>query len=285
MSVGQFLRFAYNHPVSRRDPIGTVARIINWQVRGRLASGPVVCDWIDDLQLSVSRGMTAATGNLYYGLYEFADMAFMAHLLQPGDLFVDVGANVGTYSLLAARHCDAVVLAVEAAPETAELLRENVRLNDLRDKIKVIECAAGAQIGVVNFTVDRGAMNQVADASFANSVASVELATLDHIVANRLPVMMKIDVEGYEGEVLDGAKLSLAKESLLAVQVETTTSAMERLFETFGFKRHWYDAFKRELVTKPASDYAGDPIFVRDLPKVIQRIKTSKSLKIGGVKL
>ena len=285
MSVGQFLRFAYNHPVSRRDPIGTVARIINWQVRGRLASGPVVCDWIDDLQLSVSRGMTAATGNLYYGLYEFADMAFMAHLLQPGDLFVDVGANVGTYSLLAARHCDAVVLAVEAAPETAELLRENVRLNDLRDKIKVIECAAGAQIGVVNFTVDRGAMNQVADASFANSVASVELATLDHIVANRLPVMMKIDVEGYEGEVLDGAKLSLAKESLLAVQVETTTSAMERLFETFGFKRHWYDAFKRELVTKPASDYAGDPIFVRDLPKVSQRIKTSKSLKIGGVKL
>ena len=285
MSVGQFLRFAYNHPVSRRDPIGTMARIINWQVRGRLANGPVVCDWIDDLQLSVSRGMTAATGNLYYGLYEFADMAFMAHLLQPGELFVDVGANVGTYSLLAARHCDAVVLAVEAAPETAGLLRENVRLNDLCDKIEVIECAAGAHTGVVNFTVDRGAMNQVADASFANAVASVELATLDHIVANRQPVMMKIDVEGYEGEVLEGAKLSLAKQSLLAIQVETTTQAMERLFETSGFKRHWYDAFKRELVTTPSSAFAGDLIFVRDLPKINQRIKASKSLKIGGVKL
>jgi hypothetical protein len=47
-------------------------------------------------------GMTGATGNLYVGLHEFEEMAFLLHFLRPGDLFADVGANVGSYTILAA---------------------------------------------------------------------------------------------------------------------------------------------------------------------------------------
>lgn len=46
--------------------------------------------------------MTGATGNWYCGLQEYEDMSFVLHALRPGDLFVDVGANIGSYSILAA---------------------------------------------------------------------------------------------------------------------------------------------------------------------------------------
>ena len=45
-------------------------------------------------------GMTGATGNVYCGLHEFEDMALVLHALRPRDLFVDVGANVGSYTVL-----------------------------------------------------------------------------------------------------------------------------------------------------------------------------------------
>ena len=47
--------------------------------------------------------MTGATGNIYAGLHEFVDMAFCLHLLRSGDLFVDVGANIGSYTVLASK--------------------------------------------------------------------------------------------------------------------------------------------------------------------------------------
>lgn len=45
--------------------------------------------------------MTGATGNIYVGLHEFEDMAFLLHVLRRTDLFVDVGANIGSYTILA----------------------------------------------------------------------------------------------------------------------------------------------------------------------------------------
>ena len=45
--------------------------------------------------------MTGATGNIYCGLYEFLDMAFLLHFLRNGDLFGDIGSNIGSYTVLA----------------------------------------------------------------------------------------------------------------------------------------------------------------------------------------
>lgn len=57
-------------------------------------------DWIEGARLMVRNGMTGATGNIYCGLHEFTDMSFVLHLLRPDDLFVDVGANIGSYTVL-----------------------------------------------------------------------------------------------------------------------------------------------------------------------------------------
>ena len=91
--------------------------------------------------------MTGATGNIYAGLHEFADMAFTLHFLRPDDLFMDVGANVGSYTLLASGVCKARTISFEPYPETMAALRRNIDLELESAGIEFID-ANGAGEGV-----------------------------------------------------------------------------------------------------------------------------------------
>jgi hypothetical protein len=61
----------------------------------------VVHTWIDGAKFFVRRGETGLTGNVYAGLHEFADMGYLLHVLRAQDTFIDGGANVGAYTILA----------------------------------------------------------------------------------------------------------------------------------------------------------------------------------------
>ena len=74
--------------------------------------------WIGGQRLSIRRGMRGATGNIYVGLHEFADMMLTLNFLREGDLFLDIGANVGSYTVLASGICRAVTWAFEPDPGT-----------------------------------------------------------------------------------------------------------------------------------------------------------------------
>ena len=89
------------------------ALAIGEQIAGR----EVVFNWIEDAKFICRRGMTGATGNIYCGLDEFADIAFLMHLLRPGDLFVDIGSNIGTFTVLASAVCGSGAIAVEPDPK------------------------------------------------------------------------------------------------------------------------------------------------------------------------
>ncbi len=108
--------------------------------------------WIAGTRLLVRRGMTGATGNIYAGLHEFAEMAFVLHLLRAGDRFADLGANVGSYTVLAAGVRRARVVAVEPGSAARAALRDNVELNGLGDLVRVEGVALGAAQRRVAFT-------------------------------------------------------------------------------------------------------------------------------------
>jgi hypothetical protein len=92
------LRIILSHPLARRAQAKTLFRIASWQLRSRLQR-EVIVPWIADQKLIAKRGMTGATGNTYVGLHEFTDMMFLLHFLRRGDVFLDIGANVGTITL------------------------------------------------------------------------------------------------------------------------------------------------------------------------------------------
>jgi hypothetical protein len=133
MGILNTLTFLLNHPLSQGRRLTNLRRFVAWQIGARLVPGPVVCDFANGAWLLARSGLTGATGNVYVGLHEFEDMAFVLHFLRAGDLFVDVGANIGSYTILAAMGVGADCIAFEPGVAAFGWLERNVRLNGVSE--------------------------------------------------------------------------------------------------------------------------------------------------------
>jgi FkbM family methyltransferase len=268
MGLSDTLRFILGHPTNRGRPVSTLGRFVKWQVQS-LIQGEVVFDWIDGSKLAVRRGMTGATGNIYCGLHEYVDMSFVLHTLKPGDLFVDIGANVGSYTVLASKVCGAETIAAEPDPYTAGYLRRNIEINGMENTVQVVEAAFGASEGFVNFTIGLDTVNKVAKAEDHNA-REVPVRTLDEVLNGQVPKVIKIDVEGYEAEVLKGAINTLAAPGLKAIITETLDDEVEVILREAGFRRSYYDPETRMLSSLPCAFVSHNSLMLRGAPEGIQ---------------
>jgi FkbM family methyltransferase len=138
------------------------------------------------------------------GKYENEVLREIERWLRPGDTFVDVGANVGLFSVLAAGIVgeSGTVVAVEPHPRVHRFLTENLALNSLQ-RVKTHQVAVGAEAGTA-FLSDRHADDQ--NALAATGTLAVSVVRLDSLLGDVPHIrVLKIDVEGHELEVLRGA--------------------------------------------------------------------------------
>lgn len=286
----------WTHPMAQRARLRVLGNIVRWQLRARFFPGDHEVEWIGGTRLSVRRGMTGATGDIYYGLAEFHDMAFALHLLRPADLFVDVGANVGAYSVLAGGVCRAQVIAIEPIRGTAERLRANLALNDLSARTEVIEMCIGDTQGVVHMTQTQDTTNRVLAVGEEPMPADVvvPMTTLDHILAGKAPAMIKIDAEGYEGKVLQGSQDVLRSPSLLALSVEGDAFkkyseldglTLEEWLKRYHFVAQAYDGNTRTLRTVSSSSPMCNLLFVRHPDECQRRLTAAGPVQVLGKKL
>lgn len=265
---------------------------LRWQLRSRVLSGPFVHEWVGGARFLVARGETGLTGNVYCGLHEFPEMAFVLHLLRPGDLFVDVGANAGAYTLLAGAARGADVVAVEPMAPAFERLRANVALNGIGERVRSFNIGVAARPGVLSFTRAGGPECRVALAGEAGgAVVAVEVRALDALLEGAAPTMIKIDVEGFETAVIAGARSSLERPSLLALLLETGGAgarygfderALAADLEGRGFSACRYDPLGRVLLPAGAEARAANTLFVRDRGAVLARLKSAPSFTVCG---
>jgi len=125
--IKSFLRtfqFINKHPLASKNRSLAISNWVRWQISSSILKMPVIFPWIGQSKLVAERGMTGATGNIYAGLHEFTDMAFCLHLLRSGDLFVDVGANIGSYTVLASKAIGTNSVTLEPVPQTFERLQQ-----------------------------------------------------------------------------------------------------------------------------------------------------------------
>lgn len=273
-------RFFSAHPLTRDAPLRAWARFTWWQLRSRMQD-EILFRWVGGQRLAIQHGMVGATGNVYVGLHEFPDMMLPLHFLREGDLFLDVGANVGTYTVLASGVCRARTYAFEPDPGTVRHLKRNIAVNSLEALVSVYECALGAEQGEAPFTVGRDAVNRIADAD-DKSVRMVRLERLDTVVAGLEPIMIKVDVEGAEEGVLQGATALLAKPCLKVVELETVTLESARILSRNEFERAYYDPFCHSLNREPISLNSSNSLFVRDWSFVSTRLETAEEVEIFG---
>lgn len=160
------------------------------------------------------------------------------HLIQSGDVILDCGAHHGRSSIILSNWVGdkGKVVAFEPHPKNVEILQKNIELNNLRNII-LEQKAVGPSIGRIQIT---GESNSLV-ISKGTGVA-VEMTSLDKY-SDLDPNFLRIDVEGFEVEVLKGAKNILATRPKLAIEIHTRTlkhfdSSVDDLFNLIDVEKY-----------------------------------------------
>ena len=162
---------------------------------------------------------------VYLGAYERWETGVVRRLLRPGMCFVDVGANIGYFTLLAARRVGPTgrVFAIEPSPYAADRLSRTISANVI-PQVRIERCGLGRRQGEVvlyDAAVGNHTPTMLGDPGCHGLVVPVR--TLDDCVRewsiDRID-LMKIDVEGYEPEVFAGAARTLADGKIRAILCE-----------------------------------------------------------------
>ena len=157
------------------------------------------------------------------GTYEKGTIQLLGKFLKPGSTFLDIGANIGLMSSIASKYVGehGKVLAVEANPKTVELLQHNLALNDCKN-VEIFSLALGKEPGKAtlyeNWNVNRGGASLLAQEE--SEGIEVPVDTIDDLFKNDRIDVLKIDVEGFELEVLKGGIDVLKKQQpVLIIEV------------------------------------------------------------------
>jgi FkbM family methyltransferase len=165
----------------------------------------------------------------------------LVELLGPGDVFYDVGANVGFFTLLAARLVGprGAVLAFEPDPRNAEVLRSNVARNDL-ENVEVFEQAVADSAGRRTLVLAESTASHLADGGPEDETTVVDVVTLDDLEGapgHRPPSAIKLDVEGAEVAALRGAARLIARHRpTIICELHGTERDVRRFFAAAGYR-------------------------------------------------
>ena len=177
----------------------------------RTDAGYVVCPQLDAALVSM----------LVEGApYEPGTSWVISSCLSRGDMFIDVGANVGLHTLVAARVVGPTgrVDAFEAHPDTASCLSKTIWINGFADRVSVHSMGLSDEPGNARMFLGRTSGHhsflplEADDSTDVTSKAAVTLGRLDDLVGSQdVPTLIKMDVEGFELKVLAGAKSVLSR--------------------------------------------------------------------------
>jgi FkbM family methyltransferase len=170
---------------------------------------------IHGFELAIDKFDTSVAYNLRDVTYEAWLIDFYKGIIKPGNTFVDIGANIGTYSMLAATLVgkNGKVLSFEPNSENCRLLLLSALINNF-DNIQLFPFALTNEVGCTLFINAIGSNGAIVtndkDKLVDSSCFIVPTNRLDNIITDNID-FIKMDVEGAEGLVLNGALGSLAK--------------------------------------------------------------------------
>lgn len=204
-----------------------------------------------------------------HGTYDAPFTQFVQRHVQPGDTVIDVGANVGLFTLLLAYQVWEYgrVVAYEANPRMLELLRHNVAMGWLEDRVEIVPKAAAATTGALPFLAPRryamtGSLRPVEHLLSSEN----RLDTLDRIEVEAEPLdvhigrfdridLIKVDVEGAEDQVFSGMEQLLASGAVRRVSFEV---AREHMGDEWGSFTERLRRLEREAWTFSTISDAGE---------------------------
>lgn len=221
-----------------------VLHFVRGSMLPRALRSDILVRWGPGLVATVNPSLDGSLQALYVAQWvRPALVPVLEAFLEPGDLFVDVGANVGIYATWGAKIVgpSGAVLALEPVARTRAWLEQICAENGL-GHVQVISTAVGEEEGSVWMQTTDGASGLSRVAGGPEGGIEVPVTTLDRLLGSRLPALIKIDVEGHEFPVLKGALHTLGN-SRVPVVFEAPdfgggsgTAACVQLLESIGYR-------------------------------------------------
>lgn len=289
------LAYISKHPLTQNQLLAAYFRYFGFHfIQMFNQNKPRKFHFMNGTYFYASMGEAGIVANIYTGLADFEEMLFLLHCLEEDDLFADVGANVGAYTLLASGVCKCKTYAFEPIPSTYKKLNANIELNKLDQEVKSFNIGAGAQDSTLQFTNSPNtAMNHVVSPAdtLQQETIDVKIKTLDAFFdQHRRPDLLKIDVEGFEMQVLLGASFCLSDPKLNAIIIELNHSGEKygysdeqviNYLNLYGFFPFSYNPFTRQLTSMNGKNMHGfNTIFIKNLDQVNSKIKVAPKRKI-----
>lgn len=220
--VKNIIRQTWTHPSNADHRVRSLGKTLGWQVEKRMRNVPRDQPFYGFVLRCYPDSQSASNVMYFTERYDPDEMGFMEAYLRPGDWFVDVGANIGTYSLLARSLVGPTgrVDGFEPHPVAAGRFEENVERNHL-DNVFVYRAALASEEGMIEFLDAADVSNRVTtERDFDRRKVTVAAVRLDNALADGRYAMGKIDVEGFETTALTGASERLAAADPPIWQVE-----------------------------------------------------------------
>lgn len=211
---------------------------LGWQLWKRTVGSLIIKTLDNDALFILDPKSGNSVGAIYTRIYESRHVNFVRKHIIPGGIMIDVGAHTGLYSLLF-KHLIRRAVLFEPASDTLKLLTRNMQINNFDFDIR--SSAVGSQSGLCQFKItgENSATNHI-------SVSGVPtpMCALDDVLSDINDMtFLKIDTEGGELGVLEGAELLLKRNPSSIIQVEVTgdRSPVVNILEIYGFKVYGFD--------------------------------------------
>lgn len=244
-------------------------RYVGWQGRRALNLFPF------EQRISASRIVAAhrrcSVSALIYsqGLYDYDNMQLIQWLLREGGVFWDVGANIGSYTLVASEPDVASVVSFEPHPGTFQILAQNVEMNHRRN-VQLFNLALGPTEDVVFLSNEQGSSTNCIEERPSHQTVPVPCRPARAFCTDPQlrPQYVKIDVEGYEYDVLVGFAEWLPTIELLMIEINGLSDSRgcgQDLIDHFladrGFSGPWRCDFDHRVLLPLKQPHTEDAIY------------------------
>jgi FkbM family methyltransferase len=199
--------------------------------------------------------------------------------------FYTPGENIGAFTILASKVVKSNSIAFEPLPNTADRLKDQIQINRINTIVDIRNMGVGNKEGSLYFTNNNDSMNKVSLLGEAENTTIVEVCTLDTVLSKENQYFFKIDVEGFEYNVIEGASEILSNNNVSAIIIELNGSGEEfghsnedihKKLLSFGFVAIAYEPRGRNLTKLESyNKNGGNTIYVKDIAQISKRCKSA----------
>ena len=260
--INKIIRYIWFHPNNRQKQFLSLSKFFGWQLYKRITHRHLDIQLLQNVKLRCYPDSQSASAAIYCGIYDYDEMNFLLRYLREEDSFLDIGANIGIYTLLAASKIKSgTIYSFEALPTNYQRLEENIKLNNLT-QVKPFSMAIADSVGSVtisnNTKSDSTAFITTNTTDTTAESLQISSSTLENLLQNENLnhlTLAKMDIEGAEILALKGATSLLKQqrphvwilELLNGVNHGYRKQDIAKLLQDYGYGLYHYNADTNQL--------------------------------------